>query len=227
MLKKILVVLVVGIGGFLAYAASRPDTYRVERSAKIDAPAAVVFAQIEDLKAWGAWSPWDKRDPQMKKTFEGPQAGVGATYSWHGNKEVGKGKMSITATEVPTQVKLRLEFMEPFAAVASTGFAITPEGDKAATVTWSMDGTNDLMGKVFGIFMKMDAAIGGDFEAGLASLKTVAEAEAAKQSAAKAKQVADAAADAAAKAMADAVAAKTADEEASAPKGKAKGKGKK
>lgn len=226
MLKKILLALVVAVGAFLAFAATRPDTYHVERSTKVDAPAAVAFAQLEDLKAWQAWSPWEKRDTQMKKTFEGPSTGVGSSYSWEGNKDVGKGKMSITSSEPPHLLKLRLEFIEPFAAVAATEFKLVAEGEKATSVTWSMDGNNNLIGKVFGIFVNMDQSIGGDFEKGLAGLKTVAEAEAEKQAAAaRAKAEADAAAAAAAKAKAEAEAAAAAEaEEASKSKGKGKGK---
>jgi hypothetical protein len=226
MFKKILIVLVVAVGGFLAFAATRPDTYHVERSTKIDAPPAVVYSQLENLKAWDAWSPWEKRDPAMKKTYEGPPVGVGSAYSWDG-KDVGAGKMTITGTEPPKQLKIRLEFIKPFTATAAVDFKLESAGGKATAVTWAMDGTNDLMGKIFGIFMNMDQAVGSDFEKGLASLKTVAEAEAEKQAAAaKAKAEADAAAAAAVKAQAEAETAAAAAAEAAA-KGKAKGKGKK
>jgi len=180
MLKKILVALVVIVGGFLAFAATRPDTYHVERSARIAAPAPVVYAQLEDFKAWAAWSPWEKLDPQMQKTFDGPAKGVGAAYAWKGNDKVGTGKMTITEAAPPTRVACRLEFVEPFASVASTAFALASDGDKATTVTWSMDGHNNLMGKVFGLFMSMDKMIGADYDKGLAALKTVAETAAAK-----------------------------------------------
>jgi hypothetical protein len=210
MFKKILLGLVLVVGGFLVYASRRPDTYRVERSTKIEAPASVVYAQLEDFKAWGKWSPWDKLDPAMKKTYAGPPQGVGAIYSWEGNKKVGKGRMAITDAKAPTSLTLRLEFMEPFAAVANTSFKVTPEGDKASGVTWAMEGNNNLIGKAWGVFMNMDKAIGGDFETGLTGLKAVAEAEAKKQAEAAilaAKAEAEAAAAAAAKAQADAEAA--------------------
>jgi hypothetical protein len=179
MFKKILIGLVVVVGGFVAFAASRPDTYRVERSAKIGASPVVVFTQIEDFRAWAAWSPWEKLDPQMQKTFSGPPRGVGSIYEWQGNDKVGKGKMTITDTSAPmaTRIELRLEFIEPFAAVATTTFTIAPVGDGAASVTWTMDGTNNLMGKIFGIFMDMDKQIGGDFEKGLDALRVASLAE--------------------------------------------------
>jgi hypothetical protein len=222
MLKKILIGLVLVVGGVLVFAATRPDTYHVERTAKIDAPATVVFSQLEDFKAWAAWSPWDKLDPQMKKTYEGPPVGVGSTYSWQGNDKVGKGKMSIVGSQPPTEIKYRLEFIEPFTAIASTGFKVAAEGDKAS-VTWSMDGNKNLMAKVFGLFKDMDAQIGSDFDKGLAGLKAVAESESKKRAEAEAaKKQADAAA--AAKAEQDAAAAKAA---AEAVASKEKGKGKK
>jgi hypothetical protein len=184
-LKKVLVVLVVAVGGFLAFAATRADTYRVERSRRIDAPAEVVYAQLDNFKSWAAWSPWDKRDPAMKRTFDGPATGVGAGYSWEGNKEVGQGRMTITDGKPPrggsaetAHVSIRLEFIKPFASVASSEFTLKPEGDKATTVSWVMEGRNNLMGKAFGVFMNMDKMIGGDFESGLSNLKTVAETEA-------------------------------------------------
>jgi hypothetical protein len=176
-LKRVLLVLVVVVLGFVGYAATRPDSYRVERSKKIEARAGVVFAQLDDLKAWTAWSPWDKRDPNMKKTYEGPARGVGAGYSWRGNDKVGEGRMTITESTAPTAVAYRLEFIKPFASVASTGFTLRPEGDGAVTATWSMTGSNNLIGKVFGVFMSMDKMIGDDFEAGLGGLKAVAEEE--------------------------------------------------
>jgi hypothetical protein len=204
MFKKILIGLVLIVGGFLVFASTRPDTYRVQRSAKIDAPATVVFSQLEDFKAWGAWSPWDRLDPTMKKSYAGPPKGVGATYSWEGNKKVGKGKMTITDATAPTALTIRLEFMEPFAAVANTVFKVAPQ-DKASEVTWAMEGTNNLIGKAWGVFMNMDKAIGTDFETGLKGLKTASEAEAKKQAAAAAlaaKAESEAAAAAAAKAQA-------------------------
>jgi hypothetical protein len=222
MFKKLLLGLVLVVGGVLVFASTRPDTYHVERTVKIDAPASVVFSQLEDFKAWGAWSPWDKLDPQMKKTFEGPATGVGSTYSWQGNDKVGKGKMSIVGSQPPSEIKYRLEFIQPFTAIANTSFKVAAEGDKAS-VTWAMDGNKNLIAKVFGLFMNMEAQIGGDFDKGLAGLKAVAEGEAKKVAdAAAAKKAAEAAA--AAKAEADAAAAKAA---AEAVASKEKGKGKK
>src|SRR6185369_8731640 len=175
-LKKVLLVLVLVVGGFVGFAATRPDSYRVERSQRIQAPAEVVFAQLDDFKAWSGWSPWDKRDPGMKKTHEGPAHGPGASYSWQGNDKVGEGKMTVIQAQPPSAIAYRLELIKPFSSVAGTAFALKPAGDKAVDVTWSMSGDNNLMGKVFGVFMNVDKMVGGDFEAGLANLKAVAEA---------------------------------------------------
>ncbi|HET6281492.1 MAG TPA: SRPBCC family protein [Polyangia bacterium] len=182
-LKKVLLVLAIGIGGFAVFVATRPDAYRVERSQKIEAPADVVFAQLDNFKAWSEWSPWDKLDPNMKKTYEGPAQGVGASYAWQGNDKVGKGKMTVTEVTPPTAIAYRLEFIEPFASVAQTRFTVKPEGEKATLVTWAMEGKNNFIGKGFGVFMDMDKMIGKDFEKGLGSLKTIVEAEAAKRAA--------------------------------------------
>ncbi len=180
-MKEILIVLGIGIAGFLAFAATRPHRYQVERSRKIDAPAEIVFAQIEDFRAWPAWSPWEKVDPDMKRTYEGPARGVGAGYAWDGNRHVGKGKMTITQSTPSTAISCRLEFMKPFVSVATTGFTLEPAGDQAVTVTWSMDGNNNFTGKVFSIFMNMDKMIGGQYEKGLANLELVAKAAAKEQ----------------------------------------------
>jgi hypothetical protein len=205
MFKRILIGLVVVVGAVLIYASTRPNTYHVERATKIDAPATVVFSQLEDFKAWGAWSPWEKLDPNMKKTYDGPPKGIGASYAWEGNNKVGAGKMTIKDAKAPTSISYELQFIKPFNAVAATTFTLAPEGDKATRATWAMDGQNTFIGKVFGLFMNMDKAIGADFERGLAGLKTVSETEAKKQAEAAAqaaKQEAEAAAAAAAKAQA-------------------------
>jgi len=179
----VLLVLVLVVAGFVGYAATRPDGYRVERSKRIEARADVVFAQLDDFKAWAAWSPWDKRDPNMKRTYDGAPRGVGAGYYWRGNDKVGEGRMTITEATAPTAISYRLEFIRPFSSVASSGFSLRPEGDRAVTATWSMSGNSNLVGKLFGVFMNMDRMIGDDFEAGLGSLKTVAEEAEKKQGA--------------------------------------------
>ena len=179
MLKKILLALALLGAVFLVVVALQPANFRVTRSATMAAPAAAVFAQVNDLHQWDAWSPWAKLDPAMKQTHEGAPAGPGAIYSWAGNKEVGEGRMTITESRPDELVRLRLEFLKPFAAVNTTEFNFKPEGKQTA-VTWSMSGTNNFMAKAFCLFMNMDKMVGGDFAKGLAQMKSVVE-EKAKQ----------------------------------------------
>ena len=174
MLKKIAIAVVVVVAGFLAYAATRPDTFRVERTANIKAPPEKIFPLINDLHNWDAWSPFEKKDPAMKRTFGAVTRGKGAVYEWEGNKEIGKGRMEITETTPPSRVTIRLDFVEPFEAHNTVDFTLESRGD-ATNVTWAIHGPSPFFSKVLGIFCNMDKMIGKDFEAGLASLKTVAE----------------------------------------------------
>jgi hypothetical protein len=178
MLSKVVLVLAIALGGLVAVVATRPDRYHVERAVDVGAPAAAVFAEIDDLRAWSAWSPWERRDPAMKKTFSPVTSGVGASYAWEGNKEVGKGRMTITESHPGEKVAQRLEFIEPFASTADIAFSLKAAGPSSTHVTWSMDGRNNFMGKAFSLVMDMDKVIGKDFEAGLAGLKQIAEAKA-------------------------------------------------
>lgn len=180
-MKRILLVLAVAIVLFLGYAATRPDTFHVERSASIAAPPAAVYPHLVGFRQWPAWSPWEKLDPGMKREFGGPEGAVGATYAWEGNSDVGKGKMTLTDTEPPSNLKIRLDFVEPFASTSVTTFALAPEGE-GTRVTWSMHGDQNFLAKVMCIFIDMDKMVGGDFEKGLASLKQVSEAGAAAAS---------------------------------------------
>jgi hypothetical protein len=177
MLKKVLIAFAALVAILLVVVATRPDTYHVERSTKIEAPPDIIFAAVSDFRAFPEWSPWQKRDPAMKTTISTPSAGVGATYAWEGNKQVGKGKMTLTESQAPTHTKERLEFLEPYPTVADTGFNIKAESGNAATVTWYMDGKATFMGKAMSLVMNMDKAIGKDFEEGLVNLKRVAEAK--------------------------------------------------
>jgi len=174
MLKKILIAVAVIIVLFLIVVATRPATYAVTRSTTIAAPAAVVFAQVNDFHKWEAWSPWAKLDPEMKVTFAGPDAGVGAVYSWVGNKEVGEGRMTLLTSTPNELIDIKLEFLKPMASTCDTVFSFKPEGE-ATSVTWTMSGTNNFIGKAFCMFMNMDKMVGGDFEKGLAQMKSVAE----------------------------------------------------
>ena len=173
MIKKALLGLAILVAGVLGFAATRPDTFRVERSALVQAPPEAVYAQISDFHRWNAWSPWEKLDPAMKKTHSGPAAGVGAEYAWRGNSDVGAGRMEILEATPASRVAIQLDFLEPFEASNTTEFSLVPEGE-ATRVTWSMSGDNSYLGKVMSVFMDMDAMIGKDFEKGLADLEGAA-----------------------------------------------------
>jgi len=175
MVRKILIGIAAVVVLFILVVVTRPATFHIERSISMSAPPENAFAQVNDFHAWPGWSPWEKMDPQMKKTFDGATSGVGAMYSWAGNDKVGEGKMTIEKSQAPSLVGIKLEFFKPFAATNKTTFtfAPAPEGTK---VTWAMDGENNFVGKAFSMFMDMDKMVGADFERGLASMKTLAEA---------------------------------------------------
>ena len=175
MIKKILIGLAIIIVILVVVIMLQPATYQVERSTTIAAPAAVVFAQVNDFHKWNAWSPWAKLDPAMKQSFDGSPAGSGAIYSWAGNKEVGEGRMTITESHPTDLVRIKLEFLKPFAATSATEFTFTPQGNQT-NVKWKMSGENNFMAKAFHLVMNMDKMIGSDFEKGLAQMKAVAEA---------------------------------------------------
>jgi len=156
------------------YAATRPDTFRVERAASINAPREAIFALINDLHHWGQWSPYDQKDPAMRRTHSGAASGKGAVYAWDGNNEVGKGSMAITDASPPSKVMIKLDFVKPFEAHNIVEFTLEPKGG-ATQVTWAMYGPSPYLSKLMGIFFNMDKMVGKDFEAGLAKLKAVAE----------------------------------------------------
>lgn len=196
MIKKILIVLAVAVVALAGFISTRPDTFAVQRSATIQAPADIVFSKVNDFHQWGEWSPWDKRDPNMKRTFTGANAGLDAMYEWTGNKDVGQGRMTIQESKANELVRIRLEFIEPFPSTNTTTFAFAPAGE-GTTVTWKMEGKHNFMSKAMGLVMDMDKMIGPDFEEGLSNMKKVAEADAKKRAEEKAmaeKAAADAAA---------------------------------
>lgn len=174
MLKILGAVVLVIVLGVLAIAATRPDTFRVERAATIKASPEKVFALIDDFHAWTLWSPWERMDPAMKRTYSGAARGPGAVYAWDGDKKVGQGQMEITATTPPERVAVKLDFLRPFEAHNTAEFVLKPQGD-SVTVTWTMQGPNLFIGKVMSVFVSMDSIVGKDFESGLANLKAVAE----------------------------------------------------
>ena len=174
MLKIIAIGVVALIAGVLIFAATRPDTFRVERSTSIHAPPEKVFAMINDFKRWGEWSPWDKKDPAMKRTYGPVTSGKGARYAWDGNNDVGQGSMDITESVPPAKVGIKIDFVKPFEGHNTIQFLVEPKGASTA-VTWSMAGPAPFISKLMQVFINMDNMIGKDFEAGLANLKTAAE----------------------------------------------------
>lgn len=180
MLKKIGLGLAAIVVLFLIVVATRPGEFRYERSAVIHAPPDALFPLVNDFHNWNGWSPWDKLDPNLKRTFEGPAQGVGAMYGWTGNDDVGEGRMTITDAKANESVKIKLEFIRPFAAVNDTEFSFKPEG-AGTKVSWAMSGKNNFMSKAFGLFVDMDKMIGSDFDKGLAQMKQLAEAESARR----------------------------------------------
>lgn len=173
MLKLIVLVVVVLLAIVLVYAASRPDTIHVERSIDIKASPEKIFGLINDFRQWNDWTPYNK-DPAMKKTCSGSASGKGAMYAWEGNKDVGKGEIAITGSEQNSRIALELHMIEPFEARNSVVFSLSKAGD-STSVTWSLVGKQNFMSKLMGLIFDMDKMIGGDFEAGLAKLKAVAE----------------------------------------------------
>jgi uncharacterized protein YndB with AHSA1/START domain len=174
MLKKILIVLLVAIVGVLGFAATKPDTFRVERKMTIAAPPEAVFAMIEDFHRWNEWSPWEKLDPNMTRTHSGPAKGVGARYAWSGNSDVGQGSMEITEATPATKIVFKLDFIAPFEAHNTGEFVLTPK-DGGTEIVWSMYGPSTYMTKLMDTLMSMDKMVGKDFETGLANMKAAAE----------------------------------------------------
>jgi uncharacterized protein YndB with AHSA1/START domain len=175
MIINILIGLAVIVVVFIIIVATRPADFRVTRSATVAAPAAVVFAQVNDLHKWEAWNPWGKLDPACKMTYEGPPAGTGAGYTWAGNNRIGEGRMTITESRPNELIRFNLEFRKPFKANNTAEFTFKSAGNQT-TVSWSMAGKKNFMFKAVGLFMNSDKMVGGDFERGLADLKSVAEA---------------------------------------------------
>ncbi|MBY4948246.1 SRPBCC family protein [Cupriavidus respiraculi] len=174
MLKVVSLVVAVLVAAVLILAATRPDSFRVERAITIDAPPDRVYALLADFREWSAWSPYEKRDPAMRRNFEGPASGPGAVYAWAGNKEVGEGRMEIVNSAPPTELTIQLDFIEPFTAHNTAQFTLAP-AQGGTRVTWAMWGPSPFVSRLIGLFIDMDTMIGRDFEAGLANLKALAQ----------------------------------------------------
>jgi hypothetical protein len=170
----VLIAAIALIGALLAFVATRPDTFRVQRTADIDAPAELIFRFIEDFRKFGLWSPYERLDPSMTRTFSGSKKGKGAVYEWSGKGKVGKGRMEIAHTSAPLMAVMRLDFIKPFRTQNIVEFTLRPEGS-STSVTWAMRGANPYIAKWIQLVYNMDRMVGRDFEAGLANLKALAE----------------------------------------------------
>jgi hypothetical protein len=174
MLVGIAIAVVVILVAVLGFAATKPDIFRVERAASIKAPPGRIFPLINNLHRWESWSPWEKVDPAMKRTFSGAENGKGAIYEWNGNRKVGSGRMEITDTSSPSKVIIKLDFITPFEGHNIAEFTLEAKGD-STDVMWAMYGPCRYTMKIMHVFMNMDKMVGKQFEAGLANLKTLAE----------------------------------------------------
>lgn len=174
MLTTIALAAAVLIAAVLLFAATRPDSFRVERRITISAPPAKIYPLINDLHAFQIWSPYEKKDPAMKRTYTGPASGPGAAYAWDGNKEIGIGSMEITESVPTERVTMKLDFLKPFEAHNIVDFTLVQK-DGTTEVTWALHGPSPYVSKLIGLVMSMDKMIGGDFEDGLANLKVLAE----------------------------------------------------
>jgi uncharacterized protein YndB with AHSA1/START domain len=174
MFKVIGSIVVVLVAGVLVAAAFQPDRFQVKRSSIIDAPPERIYALISDFHRWRSWSPYEQLDPGMRRTYSGAERGAGSVYEWAGNSKAGQGRMEITRAPQPSEVAIKLDFIEPIEAHNVATFTLEPRGG-ATTVTWVMDGATPYVGKIIHLFLDMDRLVGKDFETGLANLKAVAE----------------------------------------------------
>ncbi len=174
MLKIIAIAILVAVVAILIYATTKPDTFRVERTTTIKAPPEKVFALIDDFHHWTTWSPYENKDPDMKRTHSGAASGKGAIYEWDGNKNVGKGRMEVTESSPPSRIVIKLDFLAPFEAHNTAEFTLQAQGD-STQVTWAMYGPANYVSKLMTVFFSMDKMVGDDFAIGLANLKAAAE----------------------------------------------------
>src|SRR4051812_47996291 len=170
----IAVLLALTIAIVLVLASRKPDTFRVQRSAAIQAPPEKIFPLIADFHQWRAWSPYEDRDPDLQRSYSGAASGSGAVYAWQGNRNVGSGRMEILEAPAPSKVLIKLDFFTPFEGHNTAEFTMLPRGDETH-LSWLMHGPAPFMSKLMQVFMSLDKMIGKDFEAGLANLQKLAE----------------------------------------------------
>ena len=170
----IAVALAIAITIVLILAATKPAAFSVRRATTVIAPAEKIFPLINDFHQWGSWSPYENKDPAMKRSYSGAASGRGAVYAWDGNKNVGSGRMEILEASAPSKVVIKLDFITPFEGHNTAEFTMLSQGD-ATNLTWLMHGPAPFMSRVMQVFMNLDSMIGKDFEIGLANLKKLAE----------------------------------------------------
>lgn len=174
MLGAIVIAVVVLVAALLAFAATKPNSFRVQRTATLNAPGEKIFALLEDFHSWSAWSPWEKLDPELKRTYSGAASSKGAVYEWEGNRKAGQGRMEIQQSSRPGKLVIQLDFLKPFEAHNTVEFILEGKGG-ATDVTWAMYGPQPFVGKLMTVFFSMDRVVGNDFETGLANLKEIVE----------------------------------------------------
>ena len=167
-------ILAVAIAAVLILALRKPNTLRVTRATSIRAPAERIFPLISDFHQWVTWSPYEQKDPAMKRSYSGAERGQGAVYAWDGNNNVGSGRMEILDAAAPSKIVIKLDFFKPFEGHNTAEFTMLPQGD-VTNLTWTMHGPAVFMTKVMQLFINLDHMIGKDFEVGLANLKTITE----------------------------------------------------
>lgn len=173
-----LLFLLAALSALIVYVSLKPDTFKIARSAVIDAPPERIYPLINDLHNWADWSPWARLDPQQVVTFDGSPLGAGAIMNWKGNRKVGSGKMKIVESSQNERVRLKLAFLKPLRALHDVQFDLKPIGDARTEIVWAMSGRNEFVAKFLHAFMNMDKMVGDEFERGLANLKALAEAAA-------------------------------------------------
>jgi hypothetical protein len=170
----IAVALLLAVGLLLAYAATRPDDFRVERRLRIAATPAQLWPLVGELRGFNRWNPYERKDPLTQGSYSGAAAGVGSRYAWESSK-IGTGSLEITAQSPGQRVQMKLDFIKPFEAHNQAEFRLAPQADGSTEVTWAMQGHNALLHKAMGLIFNMDKLVGADFEQGLLNLQKLAE----------------------------------------------------
>src|SRR5215472_12339246 len=170
----VVLALAIVVAALLAYAATKPDTFRVQRSTGINAPAERIFPLIANLKSMNTWNPFVDPDPAIKIAYSGPDSGKGAAHTWSGNSKVGEGRIEITDAAPSSRVTMRLDMLKPMKASNLVEFTLQPTGDSTA-VSWAMSGRQPFMAKLMTVFIDCDKMVGSQFEKGLGTLKAIAE----------------------------------------------------